>query len=633
MKRGVKKLFYANKIKFITFLLFIIIFFISFIIFAISLLRLNGIENMLRILILLLVFIWFIFYLYKGYYYIKNRNKIKYIIVSIITIIISIILLILSYYINIVYGTIGFISKNNTNYYTGYLISLKDTDNIDNVGIIDNEEDIEGYIIANEIIKDEKLNYKLINYESYEDIIDDLYNKKIDGAFVQGNYQNYFSNEEEYANIKNETKIIYKKTISKTEQINTSNNKKLDKPFTILLMGVDSTDNTIASANSFNGDTLMLITFNPKTLNATMFSIPRDLYVPISCKKNVSAKINTSSVGGINCVMDTIKDLIDIDIDYYARINFKGVVDLVETLGGIYVNVTYPFCEQDSNRDFSKQICLKSGYQTLNGEEALAYARHRHTLPTGDLQRIQNQQLIVEAMAKKLLSLRTITDFEKILKVVRKNVATNLSEDEILSSYNILKQMMLNVLKDQEPIVVSKAYLEVYDRRIYNEKKNTYSAALGYYEKSLNTIIDALKVNLELKEPELIKEFSFDANEKYEQTLIGKGEKNEVDNRTIPNFVGKDLSVAEKWGSENNIAINTIMVDNTNSYYNPNVSVGLIGNQSIKSGTSLTNIKEITIYINIATESSDDNIDDNGENDNDNDKPLDDNLNDLFDIN
>ena len=634
MKRGLKRLLYQNKIKLICYIITFILLITSSILLTISLVRLNNIETFLRIIILFLVYLFVLLFIYKGYKYIVNKNKVKYIILDIVTIIISVIFLILTYYINIVYGTIGLLANRSSSYYTGYLIKLKDTEEIKKVGIISNEDDIEGYVVAKDIIKDNKLNYELVNYDDYENIIDDLYKKTLDGAFVQSSYINYFNSDDLYPTIAQDTSIVYKKTITKKNKVVVNKNSKLDKPFTILLMGVDSTLNNIETMNSFNGDTLMLITFNPQTLNATMFSIPRDLYVPIACKKNASAKINTSSVGGIECVEETIKNLIGIDIDYYAKINFKGVVDLVNALHGIDVMVTYPFCEQDSNRDFTHQICLEKGYQHLNGEQALAYARHRHTLPTGDLQRIQNQQLIVEAMAKKLLSLNTITDFKDIMDAIGNNVSTNLSVNEILSSYNILKQMLLNSLADKDSVVVEKAYLEVYDKNIYNEKKGTYSQALGYYENSLNSIIKHLKVNLGIEEPTVNKEFTFDANTPYEQQLVGKGDKNTIDNPTVPNFVGKDISFAEKWGRENNITINKVMVDNIDSHFNSNVALGLIASQSIKSGTSLVNVKSLTVYINTINENAEeDNNDSNDDTTSDNDEVLENELGDIFDIN
>lgn len=603
MKRKIKKLLYSHKIKVITYISVGFLLLFSFFFFLIAIIKLNGIENVLRIIIIFLGIIYTIFYLYKGYHYIIRRKKIKYYLLIIVTILISIILLILCYFFNVLYGEINNLTEKDKTLYTGYLISLQDTNkkDIETVGIISDEDDIEGYIIAKEIIKDNKLNYNLETYDTYEDIIYALYNKEIDACFVQSTYISYFN--DIYENIDNETKIIYKKSIEKENvNKNLTNNKTLDSPFTILLMGVDSTEDTIESSTSFNGDTLMLVTFNPKTLNAMIFSIPRDLYVPITCRNNNKAKINSSSTGGVSCVIDTIEKLINVDIDYYAKINFKGVVDLVEALNGIDVLVTYDFCEQDSNRDFSNQICLKKGYQHLNGEETLAFARHRHSLPTGDLTRIQNQQLIVEAMGKKLISLNTVTDFKDILASISNNIVTNLSKNQILSSYDILKNMFVNVISDKDVLVIEKAYLEVYDMNIYNEKYNNYSQVLGYYDNSLNDIVKNMNIILEKEKGELIKTFSFDVNEVYEQKTIGKGLKNDVNSTNVIDFTNKSISSVEEWGKQNNIKINIEYVNEEDKNYNVNVANGLVANQSIKAGTSINNINSITVYINTIRE-------------------------------
>lgn len=605
MKRRIKRLFYANRTKVTIYLIIVLLLMISFFFFSFAILKLNGIETVFRTIILFLGFLYLFFYIYKGYIYIINRKKIKYCILIIVTFIISIILFILTFFINTLYGELSNLTESDISTYTGYLISLKDTNkkDIEVVGIISDEDDTEGYKIAKEVIKDNNLEYNFITYDTYEEMIYDLYNKEIEAAFVQSNYVMYFEEIDEYKNIKDDTKIIFKKTIEKKNNNKLSvSNKTLKEPFTVLLMGVDSTIDNIETSSAFNGDTLMLITFNPKTLNATIFSIPRDLYVPISCRKGNSAKINSSSVGGVSCVKKTIEDLIDIKIDYYAKINFKGVVDLVEALDGIDVEVTYPFCEQDSNRDFTNQICLKAGYQHLNGEETLAFARHRHSLPTGDLTRIQNQQLIVEAMSRRLISLNTVTDFKDILSAISNNIVTNMSVDQILSSYDILKSMVINVISDKDALIVEKAYLEVYDMSVYNEKTNSYSQTLGYYENSLEDIENAMKINLELNDAKHIKTFLFDANTPYEQKVIGKGLRNNVNSASIKDFTGSSVSTAEEWGKENNITIKKEYVTMEDSKYNDNVSVGLIGSQSIKAGTSLSNISALTIYINTVLE-------------------------------
>lgn len=109
--------------------------------------------------------------------------------------------------------------------------------------------------------------------------------------------------------------------------LNLNTTDKIDKPFTMLVMGIDSTANTLSKNATGNGDALMLVTFNPKTLNATIFSIPRDTYVPIACFENQKEnKITHAAWNGENCMIKTIENLTDINIDYYVKINFQGVV-------------------------------------------------------------------------------------------------------------------------------------------------------------------------------------------------------------------------------------------------------------------------------------------------------------------
>ena len=105
-----------------------------------------------------------------------------------------------------------------------------------------------------------------------------------------------FTSLEEYKNIGTETKIIAtkEKTLTKEEiakytgeeMVNINQSNQITEPFTVLLMGIDSTEETLSKNATGNGDALMLVTFNPKTLNATILSIPRDSYVPIACFTN-----------------------------------------------------------------------------------------------------------------------------------------------------------------------------------------------------------------------------------------------------------------------------------------------------------------------------------------------------------
>ena len=144
-----------------------------------------------------------------------------------------------------------------------------------------------------ELIKNEKLNDKntIIDYDDLSSLISDLYKKKLDAIIISSNYKVMFKTIETYSKIDEETKVLkslektYKKSeinkITGEEDITLNKNSSITEPFTLLLMGVDATGDKLDKNSTGNGDSLMLITFNPKTLNATILSIPRDSYVYI----------------------------------------------------------------------------------------------------------------------------------------------------------------------------------------------------------------------------------------------------------------------------------------------------------------------------------------------------------------
>ena len=162
---------------------------------------------------------------------------------------------------------------------------------------------------------------EIVKYDDYTSMIVDLYAGEIDGSFITSNYVSMFSGITGYENIESDTKVIAKKSKSmrksSTSKVETaSTGKSITEPFTILLMGIDSTDEVLEKNAIANGDTLILITFNPKTLNATMLSIPRDSYVPIACwSGNPENKITHAAAYGNDCMINTIEKYLDINID------------------------------------------------------------------------------------------------------------------------------------------------------------------------------------------------------------------------------------------------------------------------------------------------------------------------------
>lgn len=598
----------------IMFFIVSILFLISIIFISQGLLLLKNIETVLRVIFLIFIYISYFIYLFISILLLFSKRNKSYIGNSIFVSLISIVFIILSIYINKTYNIVDNMNKKLVTY-SSSLVVMKDTDFKNDkeftVGMINDETDIEGNVLANKLIDKKKLDKIDIKYyDNYLEMLGDLYNDTINGVMISSSYVLSYSGYDNYSNIGNETKIIYSyKEDMENQDIKLSTNKSLTEPFTILLLGVDSTQDGLKSNTVFNGDTMMLITFNPKTLNTTVFSIPRDTYVPIACNGKKSNKINSSAVGGATCVINTIEDLIDIDIDYYVKINFKGVVDLVDALGGVDVNVPVKFCEQDSNRNFGKsEICLETGEQTLNGEQALALARHRKTLATGDFQRVQHQQLVVEAMTKKAKSIRSVSTLYDILGAVSKNIETNIQTDEILNLYNVGKRMLF---ENNASINIEKTYLTGYDlTMLIPGLGNVYT--FQYYEESLDEIVKAMKVNLGLIEPEMTKTFNFSVNYTYEVPVIGKQYYSVKRNEALPSFVDKSLNSLNTWASSRNITVNTKYITEGMDGYDENKD-GVIISQNVAKGTLVSTINSITVNVikvdkTISTEKDDNDV-------------------------
>lgn len=611
MKKFFRKLKKSNRVLRYIYYIVSIVYIVTLFFFIKSLLSLSGIETVLRIVFIVFFILYIVLYCFWNLLNLLRRKYKALIITSIVSVIFIIIFCVGSYYINMVYSNIDNITEDDRLMYTSYLIALKDTefDNDSSVGMLDSENEIEWNVLARKLYSEEKLANSITDYTDYNEMIRDLYNGDIDALFVPGNYVTLFSNEEQYQNISSETKVLYEYSEEMANQdLVLSSDKTFDEPLTFLLMGVDSEKAGLNANAAFNGDTLMLITFNPTTLTATMVSIPRDTYVPIACNNNRYAKINSSAAYGTSCVIDTVSNFLDVEIDYYVKINFKGVVELVDAIGGVEVDVEAPtynsdkydgmMCEQNSDRHFgSSLVCIEPGLQTLNGEQALAYARNRHMYIGGDLDRIRHQQQVVEAIASKALQFSSITDLQNILNAISSNIATNMDTNTILSGYNVVKNMVSNVIGGEDLLNINKAYLETYSLPVYVPSMGYTTSAQGYYVDSLEDIRHALKVSLELEEDEAIKTFSFSVNEPYEITSPGSGLRQEKSSSTLPNFIGSTVSVAEEFCNEHGIDFHIEYVDPDSEHYNPNVAIGLIGDQSEFIGVLLSTVDELTVYV------------------------------------
>lgn len=568
----------------------------GFMLYTLSLL--SGIETFYRIMFSILLILFLVVLTYSLLDSVKNNKKKKMIISSVLTILLSIILEVVSFYIYRAYIGLDNLNKSEITY-TTKLISYEklNVNEIKNkkIGILSNEEDITGYKLPNEIIDKLNLskNNEIIKYGDNITLMSAFINNEVDLIFISDNYRNMFNNIEEYDSAKEIFEITSLKKVYKKKQVeNTAIDKtKVTKPFTMLLLGIDSEQDDIRKSSSFNGDTIMMVTFDPETLSTTMFSIPRDTYVKMACGGRTT-KINHASWGGTSCMVKTVENLTGIKIDYYAKINFKGVVDLVNILGGINIDVPVKFCEQNSDRQWGdKTICLEPGMQKLDGEQALALARHRKTLPLGDFQRGQNQQLVVEGMIGSLKNVKSVEDFYKILDTIGKNMDTNMTTEEMLSFYNIGKNLLLK--SGDVKLNITKTFLTGYDQ--YITVGNSKSYTFQYYKQSLAEIVKAMKINLGLLEKEEIKTFNFDLNTPYEKKIIGKTYYSDEQRVSLmPNLGSYTLDEAKAWASRNGFTLTVKEALVESETYTD----GQIINQSLKEGSLLEGAdKNITITI------------------------------------
>lgn len=189
-------------------------------------------------------------------------------------------------------------------------------------------------------------------------------------------------------------------------------------PISILLMGVDERE-----GDSGRSDALILMTVNPNTKTTQMVSIPRDTRTEI-VGKGKQDKINHAyAFGGTEMAIKTVEHFLDVPVDYFVKINMESFKDTVDAVGGVEVNNTLNFSY--GGFDFPE------GKVTLDGEKALAYTRMRYEDTRGDFGRQERQRQVIEAVIKKGANISSITKFGDMFGVVRDNVKTNLTFDEM----------------------------------------------------------------------------------------------------------------------------------------------------------------------------------------------------------
>ncbi len=620
-KRNNHKLF-----RLIFSLILIILQMVGIVLVGYTLLLFEGVETLYRILGIAVLVYFFLFFSYLLLRSVKKQSKISFIIPVILVVVLFLIEGAVFYYVTKVYKAIDNYSDSKNTYYSSivsYDKTLKSEKDLINkkIGIVNDKDDIEGYILPNDLITELKLreNNEIKLYDSTLELLYALKNGNIDAAFFSRNYVDMFYSIEGYEDIEEETVVLYegKKVYESNEEDIKSEGASLNKPFSMLLIGVDSSKDGVTSG--YNADVLLLVTFNPKTLRATLTSVPRDMYLKTACSNGTYRRINTTTWGSSSsCAVQTIENIFDVDIDYYAKINFKGVVQLVDAVGGIDIDVPYSVCEQNSSRKWGSHTqYIEKGWQHLNGEQALAFARNRHKPNDGsktgkamakycanwtsgsrsDYSRGKNQMKVILGIVNAGTKMTDPNKVVNVLEIVKSNFQTNVKSKDLLSMYNLAKSIIVsdntNIVNVQRmQLTGSSAWGKIYDT-----PSKSYPAVIIPYPGSISDIKKEIKANLKNTKLTSSKKISFDLNNLYKDTVIGTGSYSAQSIPTLKDFSSSSVSSIKSYASSHGLSVK--FVDKaTNQQVNINdYSEYTFSSQKEHKDTILDQVKSLTIYV------------------------------------
>lgn len=198
-------------------------------------------------------------------------------------------------------------------------------------------------------------------------------------------------------------------------------------PFVIYVSGIDVKGDISTVSRS---DVNVIVCVNPVTKQILMVTTPRDSYLEIPGKTDNSKyndKLTHAGLygNGAEYSIATLENCYGVDIDYYLRVNFTSVVDIVDLLGGVNVYSEHAFRGRHGN------FWFEAGYNEMNGEQALSFARERFTIEGGDYSRGRNHMELIKAILNKAMSPSILQSYTSLLDLVADNVETNMTTDEI----------------------------------------------------------------------------------------------------------------------------------------------------------------------------------------------------------
>lgn len=382
-----------------------------------------------------------------------GKGKIRNIVGKIISILLSILLLVGSLYIAKGDSVISSITGANEQVSRISVVVLKDSSYKElsdlkgkTIEFTTSNDEGENSLI-NETIKVIQKNESSINTQQVKNfnyLGDNLYNKKTEAILVDE--ASFALLEVNHENFENETRVIWTHEITKEVKDFSKAVDVTKEPFVVYISGIDTYGNVSTVSRS---DVNMMVTVNPKTKQILMTSIPRDYFVTLA-NRNEKDKLTHSGLAGVENTVKTMSKFMDVPINYYAKVNFTSLIKIVDALGGVDINSTVAFTGYNGTH-------FKKGINHINGKQALEFSRERHAFGGGDNERVHNQQVVLTAMIKKMISPTIITNYNRILSSIDGSFETNMASSDItgllqmqisdMSSWNIVQKQLVGTGK------------------------------------------------------------------------------------------------------------------------------------------------------------------------------------------
>ena len=240
---------------------------------------------------------------------------------------------------------------------------------------------------------------------------------------LNGAFENLI--EQENPDYAKKIKKIYTKDLTKTvgaPKVTTN------KTFNVYISGID-TYGPISSVS--RSDVNIIMTVNQETKKIVLTTTPRDAYVPIADGgNNQNDKLTHAGIYGVDASIHTLENLYDIDLNYYARLNFTSFLKLIDLLGGVDVYNDQEFTSLHGKYHFPV------GNVHLDSEQALGFVRERYSLANGDGDRGRNQQKVIAAIIQKLTSAEVLKNYDGIIQGLQDSVQTNMPPETMVGLVN-----------------------------------------------------------------------------------------------------------------------------------------------------------------------------------------------------